>query len=326
MKLDIRILIILTVICFAPLAAAAEISFPDCTVSKLTAAAGDDSFSCKVSEKSPLASLPLTVKLRGIKASGRTDTSQLARRFLDSQLKSARKIELRNVCLTGYCIVTADVFADDQDIASRMLADSLVERYYPPKPAPVVAKTYSKPADTDLPAPKPAAAVIGYPGRIEFDPDMTFEEAFDMISNSTTPALSLFIMWNDLERNCFIDKDTPIGVEFSGPVKVKTALDMLLRSIDAQYVIDGGVVTIASSQKNLPRRMVTKVYNIREFVNSRYPDYNNGYGNQSSGRYGNQFGSGFGNQNNTGFSNGFNNNGFSNSNPFGNNSYRSSRR
>ena len=303
MNTVVRLCLLFSIICLSTAAQAADMWFDDCTVKTLSAPVTADSFSCKVSDKSALAHLPLKVRLRGVKASDETAVAKNARQFLDAKLNSAKSITLKNVQLTGYCIVTADVFADSENIADLMLAQSLVSQYYPPKPVKVVVKTKASTSAQTQAVPAQATRytpAIAYQNQIVFTPDMTFEEAFDMIANAASPPLPMLIMWGDLEKNCFVDADTPIEVAFSGPIKLRTALEMLLRSIDAQYAVDGGVVTIASSQMNLPRRMVTRVYDIRELVSSRYPSYGNGYGNQSG--YGTQ--SGFGSQTGSGFGNG----------------------
>ena len=270
-------------LCVASSAIASAVSFPDCTVSKLTGTIKPDSFTCKVSDKSHLAFLPLTVRIRGIQASSQTDVAKEATAFVQSQLKSAKRITLKNIEMTGYCVIEADVIVDNKHLAEQIVKRSLSAV---PQPEPVQPKVLPRQVLRKSPLPVKTARKerdisLSYQSKIKFEPEMTYEEAFDMIANSTLPKLPLLIMWHDLEKNCFIDGDTPIELEFDGPIKIEKALQILVDSFDGQYAVDGGVITVASSQMNLPQKMITKVYDIRELVNSKQQYYNN-TGNNSN--------------------------------------------
>jgi hypothetical protein len=123
-----------------------------------------------------------------------------------------------------------------------------------PKPAP--AKTF-KPAPTVSPS--------------SFRPDMPLREAIDILRNSTVPPLNIVVLWKDLEDNADITRDTPIGIDGVTGVPLKTHLSLLLTSLSSAglaklgFVVDGGVIIIAT-RDSLPKKMVTRVYNIADLV------------------------------------------------------------
>ena len=136
---------------------------------------------------------------------------------------------------------------------------------------------------------------------------MTFEEAIDQIRNSVRPELPMVVLWPEIERNCFVQRDTPIGIEWNGKISIKKCLDLLLMGVaqsdgvGLQYYVDGGIVTIASKNAKLAKREI-RVYNIAELTaassmmnQGRYGNQG-GYGNQ--GNYGNR--GNYGNQGNYG--------------------------
>jgi hypothetical protein len=78
-------------------------------------------------------------------------------------------------------------------------------------------------------------------------------------------------LWKDLEENADIYPDTPIGIDGVSGVSLNRHLRSLVDGVSggAQerlgYVVDDGVVVI-STLGSLPKRMVTRVYDITDLV------------------------------------------------------------
>ena len=110
-------------------------------------------------------------------------------------------------------------------------------------------------------------------GPSSFTPDMSFNEAINILRNSTVPKLNIAVLWKDLEENADIYRDTPIGINGVSKVPLRTHLKLLLMSISAGgteklgYVIDDGVIIIAT-QGSLPKKMKTRVYDITDLVSA----------------------------------------------------------
>lgn len=317
--LVVCIILLLTSFCHAGLIGR---SYPDGKVTEITKVDGGGDFRCRISGKSLIAGARLRVHVRGTNCS--KDNSQ-AKAFLETAFKEAKVVRLTNVRLRNYFRVIADV-----EIDGKNLADQLVKQGFT-KPVKSVAldtgaiktasylsrsKTYAasttRPTGTRSIGRKVMAArknaltnsqitnsmksspvVLSGKG---FRPDMTFEEAIDQIRNSFSPALPIVVLWPEIERSCFVERDTPIGIEWNGNITVKKGLELLLMSVaqrdgvGLQYYVDGGIVTIASNNIKF-NKPVLRVYNVAELT-SISSAMNQGYGNQ--GRYGNR--GGYGNQ------------------------------
>jgi len=108
-------------------------------------------------------------------------------------------------------------------------------------------------------------------GPSSFTPDMAFNEAINILRNSTVPKLNIAVLWKDLEENADIYRDTPIGIYGVSKVPLRTHLKLLLMSVSAGsaeklgYVVEDGVIIIAT-QGSLPKKMKTRVYDITDLV------------------------------------------------------------
>ncbi len=106
-----------------------------------------------------------------------------------------------------------------------------------------------------------------------FKPNMPFNEAIDILRNSTVPRLNIVVLWKDLEENANIYRETPIGMDGLSGVPLRTHLKILLMSVsggDAEklgYVIDQGVIIIAT-RGSLPKKLVTRIYDITDLVSA----------------------------------------------------------
>ncbi|MCK5000188.1 MAG: hypothetical protein KAS23_11655 [Anaerohalosphaera sp.] len=127
-----------------------------------------------------------------------------------------------------------------------------------------------------------------------FQPDMTLDQALTEIQNAGLP---LVIIWSDLERNAFIDENTPIGLQARGVTTITHALKLILLSVDqggskVGFVNDNGVVTVATRNLEIAHRQL-KVYNVSELTNPGWwfpQNNNNSFGNSQFGN--SQFGQG----------------------------------
>jgi len=94
----------------------------------------------------------------------------------------------------------------------------------------------------------------------------TFSEAIDILRHSTEPPLKIVVLWRDLSENAYVEPDTPIKIDGVSGVRLRTGLELVLRSVysgfaELGYVVKGGVIIIATKE-SLPDRMVTRVYDV----------------------------------------------------------------
>jgi len=85
-----------------------------------------------------------------------------------------------------------------------------------------------------------------------FKPEMPLAEAIERLRNAVKPPLRLVVLWRDLEE-AGMDRTTPIGMDGISPVRLETALKLLVKAIssssfDVDYVIEDGVITLATRE------------------------------------------------------------------------------
>jgi hypothetical protein len=87
--------------------------------------------------------------------------------------------------------------------------------------------------------------------------DMPLDVAIDVLKKSVNPPLTVTVVWQDLDYECKTDAGTPIGVDGVSPMKLETALRLVLKLISNRgsggecqidYAVDNGVVIIASKK------------------------------------------------------------------------------
>ena len=99
----------------------------------------------------------------------------------------------------------------------------------------------------------------------------TFSEAIEILRNSTQPPLKIVVLWRDLSENADVERDTPIKIDgFSGGIRLRTCLELLLRAVSSSfarldYVVKDGIIIIATKD-SLPDKMRTRVYDISYLV------------------------------------------------------------
>jgi hypothetical protein len=94
----------------------------------------------------------------------------------------------------------------------------------------------------------------------------TFSEAIDILRHSTEPPLKIIVLWRDLSENAYVEPETPIKMDGVSGIRLRTGLELVLRSVysgfaELGYVVKGGVIIIATNE-SLPDRMVTRVYDV----------------------------------------------------------------
>lgn len=94
----------------------------------------------------------------------------------------------------------------------------------------------------------------------------TFSEAIDILRHSTEPPLKIVVLWRDLSENAYVEPDTPIKIDGVSGIRLRTGLELVLKSVysgfaELGYVVKGGVIIIATKE-SLPDRMVTRVYDV----------------------------------------------------------------
>jgi hypothetical protein len=99
----------------------------------------------------------------------------------------------------------------------------------------------------------------------------TFNEAIELLCNSTEPPLKIVVLWRDLSENANVERDTPIKIDgFSGGIRLRTCLELLLMAVSSgfarlDYVVKDGIIIIATKD-SLPDKMRTRVYDISYLV------------------------------------------------------------
>jgi len=130
----------------------------------------------------------------------------------------------------------------------------------PPAPSPLSS---SAPAVATRKAKEPPASLTR---------DMPLREAIDILRQTTSPPLNIIVYWKDLRETAEIHSDTPIGFDGFAGLGLEQSLDALVNSLSATsparigYVVDRGVIVIATAN-TLPRpREITRVHDVRDLV------------------------------------------------------------
>lgn len=246
-------------------------------------------FACRLRDYSWPTQVRFTVQLRGVISPDDPNGVLAGRQFLYEQFNDADQIRLHNVVDHGYFNLTAEVFVDGRNVAAEMLDREFLQ----PAPVPEVGTDEMPEQRWDFPPVvfdddshvpvRPVKRVGGRQGLMReidlsrINPDTTFQEALAIICGPRSGRLPILVMWNDLERNAFVEKDTPVGVEISGPMRAGQALDLVLHSVARSGVRlrvfpEGGVLTIATEHAQINRRQ-TKVYAVGDLLGPRSPSY-----------------------------------------------------
>lgn len=224
-----------------------------------------------------------SIRLRDVEAPTDPNVAAAARRFLTARLANARQVKLRNVEDHGYFRLTAEVFVDGRNIAAEMLECGLVQPVLVlPSPPPDRTEAIWRidPPSGVVPKPPVVSAELSDKAlhqqlrlcadlsRIE--PETSFQEALAILAGAVEPRLPLLVLWNDIERNALIHRDTPIAVEGFGRMRLDKALALILRAASGTgprliAVVEGGILTIATEQAGMARPR-TEAYPVTDIL------------------------------------------------------------
>lgn len=102
--------------------------------------------------------------------------------------------------------------------------------------------------------------------------DTPFGEAIDALRNATTPPLNIVVLWRQIGEGADIYRETPIGFDSIPGLRLRQVLEILLSSVSAggiarlDYVVDGGVIVVATPDALPRRRSVPRVYDVSDLV------------------------------------------------------------
>jgi hypothetical protein len=110
-------------------------------------------------------------------------------------------------------------------------------------------------------------------------PEMSFEEAVDVLKHSVEPPLQIAVMWNELSDNTEIDRGTPINMEGLPNVKMETALKLLLKAVAGgsdklAWKIEDSVIVIGTHMTLEPQQQMAveplSAVDVRDLAARRY--------------------------------------------------------
>ncbi len=101
---------------------------------------------------------------------------------------------------------------------------------------------------------------------------MSFRQAIHILRFATDPPVNIVVLWKDLAGNADIHPETPIGMDGVSGVTMRTHLELLLQAVAGSgprlgHVVRGKVIVIGTKD-NLSKRQVSRVYDIRDIVQS----------------------------------------------------------
>ncbi len=172
---------------------------------------------------------------------------------MSRRIPAARSLLPALLALASLCVAAS---AADPNTSSEPNAPS-------PKKKPVVQASAT-------PAHQPQRPVRRTPA--SFTPEMPFSEAIDILRHCTTPPLNIVVLWKDVGDNAGVYRDTPIGIDGVPGLRVGQYLDLLVLSLSAgaaakiSYVVQGGAITIGTTDALPAPRKVTRVYDVSDLV------------------------------------------------------------
>jgi len=262
----------------------------DIAVVKVLDVGSGGDFSCKVKGLSNVGSLPVRIRIRGLEH----DKARRIRQFVSERLNGAGRIVLKNIRMRNYFRAEADVEIDGKSLGEALVKAGFARRIPPPtektaqplksrgilspaSPQSTVAVTRPAAAGRRAPLSKPPNRPVALKTPVTSDlsnitPDTTFEEALEIIRNAVDPPLPLVIMWRDIEENGYIRRTTPVGIEGLGNnTSPGQALKLVLTAVsvegaELEYVVEGGVITVATRALGLGKRRYTRIYDTAELL------------------------------------------------------------
>jgi hypothetical protein len=248
-------------------------------VSEITRVISPHIVECKLDNYKPAPVVRFRVYLQGVDAQNVDATN---RKMLEERLNTAKHIELHNATLKSYFRIEAELWLDGKPFKVTSVVKPIEDETQPTRalvyqPIPALSKPY-KPAESQI---RPTLVVKGPSVSVkklldrEIDcsiltDDTPLAEALELLCESVQPRLPLLIRWDDLQANTFIEKETPIGVEGFGRLKLRYALSHVLQAAAGReptptLIADGGIL-ILGSQEMLQKHKSTRVYEVRDLL------------------------------------------------------------
>jgi hypothetical protein len=263
-----------------PTSDAAPSVFENYHVSEIVRVLSPNSFEAKLENYKPAPSVRFRVYLPGFDTQIADEPSK---KLLAERLGSAKEIELRNTTIRSYFRIEGDLWLDGQPFWERPVSVALGSEKEtdkrPPNPAiyqlaAASLKHQSQRPKQTQPVKSRSVAISELLDRqvdgSMLTEDMPLSEALELLSESVEPPLPLLIHWKDLQVNTLIEKDTPIGVEGFGRLKLHQALNAILQSAAGRepkpvLIADGGILILAS-QEMLQKYRITRAYDVRDLL------------------------------------------------------------
>jgi hypothetical protein len=305
-KMHTSLAAIILVSCVIPAADSSPSTSENYRVSEVVSSLSPNSFQCKLDNYKPAPSVRFRVCL--------PDTEGLTKEALTARLKSAKEIELRNIKFRNYFRVEAEVWIDGQLFLEKRGSETAQNESDIPKPpsnltgyqfstAPQWQHPPKRSTEYAAPVRRGTIAISVLLDRpvdcSMLRDDTPLSEALTLLAESVEPRLPLLVFWKDLQANAFIEKETPIGVEGLGRIKLRQAMNIILRSVSAGgprlvLMMEGGIIKLATDQTLLNRKS-TQVYAIEDLLAppSTGGMYNQGGKGGSGNRRGYDRGGGF---------------------------------
>ena len=301
-KMHLSVALIIFVSCMVPAAGSLSADSVGYEVSEVVGVFSSNSFHCKLDNYKPARSVRFRVNL--------SDTKGITREGLAERLKFANEVELRNITFLNYFRIEADLWIDGQLFMQKPCSKAAHgESRIPGQPAGTTSYQFPEASSSKkrlLPLERvrePAVTVQQTAVMIweilntsvdcsMLSDDTPLSEALTLLAESVEPHLPLLVQWNDLRANALIEKETPIGVNGFGRMKLRQALDTVLRSVSAggpplALMSEGGIITLGAGQTLLNRKS-TQVYAIPDLLSppSTADTYNQGgYGGRGFKHY-----------------------------------------
>lgn len=111
-------------------------SYGDVEISRITHIYDGDTFNVDIDKWPKIIGSNIGIRISGIDTPEKTDQntkirrlSQEAKAVLETMLKNAKTIELRNINRDKYFRINADIFADDVDVGQKLIDKGLAKPY-----------------------------------------------------------------------------------------------------------------------------------------------------------------------------------------------------
>jgi hypothetical protein len=272
--------------------AGSDSTIAECRVADMVRYCGNGDFICKVDDVPKLDGIQVRVKTRGVLPAEDPAKVKDAEDVVAADLANAGRIILKHVRMRNYFRMEADVEVDGRSLADTLVAKGAARPE--PQQKPLIEAPAPAPAGTTLaageramlhakvpqtvrpaaePRPDTRIALRGTSDVSHIREDTTFADALEIIRHAVEPPLPMVVMWKDIEENAFVERTTPVGIDGLGATTLGQALKLVLLGVSSkgaelEYVVEGGLITIASKAMGLGQRRYTRAYDVGEVLAS----------------------------------------------------------